>query len=56
MKHKQLCSAIKYLFSQERKETADSGQYVSHLTPIQDARDAKLVGKEAPRSISFEQC
>ena len=45
MKHKQLCSAIKYLSSQEKRDTSDSGMYVSHLTPNQHAKVAKLVGK-----------
>ena len=45
MKHKQLCSAIKYLSNQEERDTSDSGMYVSHLTPNQHAKVAKLVGK-----------
>ena len=45
MKHKQLCSAINFLFNQEKRDASDSGQYVSHLTPNQHAKVAKLVGK-----------
>ena len=45
MKHKQLCSAIKYLSNQEKRDTSDSGMYVSHLTPNQHAKVAELVGK-----------
>ena len=45
MKHKQLCSAIKYLSNQEKRDTSDSAMYVSHLTPNQYAKVAKLVGK-----------
>ena len=45
MKHKQLCSAIKYLSNQEKTDVSDSGMYVSHLTPNQHAKVAKLVGK-----------
>ena len=43
--HKKLCSAIKYLSNQERKNVSDSGMYVSHITPNQHAKVAKLVGK-----------
>ena len=45
MKHKQLCSAMKYLSNQEKTDVSDSGMYVSHLTPNQHAKVAKLVGK-----------
>ena len=45
MNHKQLCSAIKYLSNQEKKDASDSGVYVNHLTPTQHAKVAKLVGK-----------
>ena len=45
MKHKQLCSAIKYLSNHEKRDVSDSGMYVSHLTPNQHAKVAKLVGK-----------
>ena len=44
-RHKQLCSAIKYLSNQERKDVTDDGMYVSHLTPNQHAKVVKLVGK-----------
>ena len=48
MKHYQLCNKlVKHLSSQERKEVADSGKYVSHLTGTQHTRLAKLVGKGA---------
>lgn len=45
IKHKQLCSAIKYLSNQEKRDVSDSGMYVSHLTPNQHAKVAKLVGR-----------
>ena len=46
MKHiKQLCSAIKYLSNQEKRDASDSGMYVSHLTANQHAKVAKFVGK-----------
>lgn len=45
MKHKQLSSAIKYLSNLVKRDTSDSGIYVSHFTPDQHARVAKLVGK-----------
>ena len=44
MKHKQLCSAIKYLSNQEKRDASDSGMYVSHLTQNQHAKVAKQVG------------
>ena len=45
IKHKQLCSAIKYLSNQEKRDVSDSGMYVSHLTPNQHGKVAKLVGR-----------
>ena len=51
MKHKRLCSAIKYLSNQEKRDTSDSGMYVSHLTPNQHPKVAKMHG-----SVCYEQC
>ena len=42
---RKLCSAIKYLSNQEKRNVSNSGMYVSHLTPNQYAKVAKLVGK-----------
>ena len=44
--HKPLCSAIKFLCAQNKKDdVTDSGTYVSHLTPRQHATVTKLVGR-----------
>ena len=51
MRHKQLCSAIKNLSNQEKRDASDSGMYVSQLTPNQHAKVAKLVGRDGWFSV-----
>ena len=46
IQHKVLCGAIKYLSDQEKKAANDSGMYVSHLTPAQHAKVARLMGNK----------
>ena len=44
--HKPLCSAIKFLYAQNKKDgVTDSGMYVSHLTPRQHTTVTKLTLK-----------